>query len=316
MRRMLGRPLDRRVAGIQDRVESLHADTRDLRQELRGVTASLQAVQRRLDDDIYAMLRALVAEHSHNRRALFELRRSAEYETAFTTEQPLVSITLTTQQPRAELLCERALPSVLSQDYSPLEVVVVSDDGATRTREAVERVGDERIRYFELTNQIGYPDRWSRFLSGGMLARNYAHTQARGKWILDVDDDDALRAGGARALLDLARTRRAELTYGIMERHAPDGTAKQLGAFPPGPSDPDWRENGLPYEPWDGAASGGALFHAGLAGIFGREYISGVLRVPGDYFRLERMVRAGVRFAMLDQVVYDYYPALLWDELR
>jgi hypothetical protein len=33
---------------------------------------------------------------------------------------------------------------------------------------------------------------------------------------------------------------------------------------------------------------------------------------PGDYFRLERMVRAGVRFGMLDEIVYDYYPSSLW----
>ena len=34
--------------------------------------------------------------------------------------------------------------------------------------------------------------------------------------------------------------------------------------------------------------------------------------VPGDWFRGERMVRAGVRLGLVDWVTYDYYPSSLW----
>ena len=50
-----------------------------------------------------------------------------------------------------------------------------------------------------------------------------------------------------------------------------------------------------------------------LTGIFAREWVASVLQIPGDCFLLERMLRAGVRFAMVDQIVYDYYPSSLWD---
>jgi hypothetical protein len=34
--------------------------------------------------------------------------------------------------------------------------------------------------------------------------------------------------------------------------------------------------------------------------------------LPGDWFRGERMVRAGVRIGFVDWVTYDYYPSSLW----
>ena len=127
----------------------------------------------------------------------------------------------------------------------------------------------------------------------------------------DLDDDDALRPHAVEGMLAMARDRRLEVVYGLKERYDPDGDTEVIGAFPPAPLEPDWRERGLPFQPWDGAASSGAVVHAGLR-FFAREHVAADLARPGDFFRLERMVRAGVRFGMLDQVVYDYYPSRLW----
>jgi len=33
---------------------------------------------------------------------------------------------------------------------------------------------------------------------------------------------------------------------------------------------------------------------------------------PGDWDRTRRMIRAGVSFRMVDEVVMDYYPGKLW----
>ena len=76
----------------------------------------------------------------------------------------------------------------------------------------------------------------------------------------------------------------------------------------------DWREQGLLWQPWQGSASTGALTHAGLR-IFAREHVAAELGIPGDFFLLERMVRAGVRLGMLERVIYDYFPSKLWEEL-
>lgn len=39
-----------------------------------------------------------------------------------------------------------------------------------------------------------------------------------------------------------------------------------------------------------------------------------LFEIPHDGGLLERMLRIGVRFAMLNDVVWDYYPSLLWTD--
>ena len=97
-----------------------------------------------------------------------------------------------------------------------------------------------------------------------------------------------------------------------MERHDVNGETEPLGRFPPAPQEPNWRQLGLPHQPWDGTAACGSLVHAGLR-IFAREHVAAEVPAAGDFFRVERMVRAGVRFGMLPEVVYDHFPSLLWD---
>ena len=55
----------------------------------------------------------------------------------------------------------------------------------------------------------------------------------------------------------------------------------------------------------------GALAHAGLR-FFEREHVAADLGWSGDWFRLQRMLRAGVRIGHLEQVTCDYYPSFLW----
>jgi hypothetical protein len=47
--------------------------------------------------------------------------------------------------------------------------------------------------------------------------------------------------------------------------------------------------------------------------FFERELVAAHLEIPGDIYMLERMLRVGVRFAMLDEVVLDYFPSGLWE---
>jgi hypothetical protein len=55
----------------------------------------------------------------------------------------------------------------------------------------------------------------------------------------------------------------------------------------------------------------GAVVHAHLR-FFDREHVASAFGVPGDWFRGERMVRAGVRIGFVDWVTYEYYPSSLW----
>jgi hypothetical protein len=47
--------------------------------------------------------------------------------------------------------------------------------------------------------------------------------------------------------------------------------------------------------------------------FFERELVATHVELPGDGYMLERMLRVGVRFAMLDAIVLDYFPSALWD---
>jgi hypothetical protein len=97
-------------------------------------------------------------------------------------------------------------------------------------------------------------------------------------------------------LLDIARERRAEVAYGGFEQHRPEGMSTLHLRFPPD---------------HDCFAWPAALVHGGLR-FFERELIASDLELPGDAYMLVRMLRAGVRFAMLDEILLDYFPSSLW----
>jgi Glycosyl transferase family 2 len=301
----------RRPAPAEDRIARLEARLEDLVALVQEERAALTGLGTVLTEELRPLLVALARDDAGNRRALDAARAADAYELPYTDPDPLVTISIATRQERLELLLERALPSALSQTHANLEVVVVGDAAGEETRAAVEGVGDERVRFGDLTQRFVHPDGHRHWMTGAIMPRNEARRLARGRWVCDLDDDDALRPPAVERLLALAREERLEVAYGVKERHDPDGTTTAIGTFPPAPLDDDWRERGLPFQPWDGGASCGALVHSGLR-FFAREHVAADLGRPGDFFLLERMVRAGVRFGMLDEVVYDYYPSLLW----
>jgi hypothetical protein len=77
-------------------------------------------------------------------------------------------------------------------------------------------------------------------------------------------------------------------------QHADDGSTGEIHAVLP---------QRLPLK--------GAIVHAHLR-FFEREHVASALAEPGDWFRGERLLRAGVRIELLDRVTYDYYPSTLW----
>lgn len=323
VRARLANALDRRFSRLESQIDALQRALQEERESLRvereisteaerARQRSIDALDQTINGELRGMIRAMASEEARNRRALFELREQPGYQLAFTETKPLVSICVTTRGERRELLTQRALPSALEQSYENIEVVVVGDAVGAETQAAVEGLRDERVRFFDLTHRVVHPDPHRQWLTGACMPNNEAHRQARGHWIADLDDDDALRPDAVEALLDLAQSRNLEVAYGVLEQHDPLGESSMLGAFPPGPIDSDWQDKGLPWQPWQGSASSGAVFHAGLR-IFAREHVAAELGIPGDFFRLERMVRAGVRFGMLERVTYDYYPSTLWD---
>lgn len=74
---------------------------------------------------------------------------------------------------------ERAAISVLNQTVKDLEVIIVDDCSDDNTREVVEQISDERIKYVRLDQR-----------SGACVARNRGVQEARGAYIAFQDSDD------------------------------------------------------------------------------------------------------------------------------
>jgi glycosyltransferase involved in cell wall biosynthesis len=76
-------------------------------------------------------------------------------------------------------LVEKAVRSVLKQDFEALEVIVVVDGEDRETVEVLGRFREERLRVLDLAVGVG-----------GAEARNIGVRAARGEWVAFLDDDD------------------------------------------------------------------------------------------------------------------------------
>jgi hypothetical protein len=287
--------LDWRFTAALDRLDAIAGRLDTLTTRLDALDARVTAIGERVDSELSPALRALVTEEAGNRRRLHAARDAPGYAAAFEDAEPLVSVVIPTYE-RSRLLVERAIPSALAQTHGRLEVVVVADGPNEPIRAAVEGLGDPRVRFAATTHRVVHADADSHWLVGSALPRNLGTQLARGAWVADLDDDDALRPDAIERLLAVARRNRAEVVYGRLEVHLPSADTYRIGEFPPTFGQFGWQ---------------GSIAHAGLR-FFERELFAAAYGMPGDFFRAERMMRSGVRFAHLPEITCDYYPGREW----
>ncbi len=277
------------------------AELSQLRTEVRGLHEETARLGARLDTGLGALdpertrriLQALHDAEEEHRRRVAELRETPAYAAAYDEADPLVSVIIPTYR-NVTALRDRALPSVLAQSHANLEVVVVGDAAPPETAEAIAALGDDRVRYFNLPVRGSYPDDpHERWLVSGSVPFNEALRRVTGRWIAPFADDDALRPGTVERMLDHVRGNRLEGAYGVLHCVPPHGEPFLIGQYPP-------REGGLGLQ--------GALFHAGLR-FFEQRLSDALFDLPNDWAMLRRMLRAGVRFGFLDEVVCDYFPS-------
>lgn len=269
-------------------IEAIHGDLGRVHREIEETTTRVRAIE------TDARRAAGIARHDferepENRRLLHELRRSEEYELAFSEEEPLVSFLVPTYD-SYETLRDVALPSILGQTYSNLEVIVVGDAAPPETAAAIAQLGDSRVRYSNRTHRGPYPeDPSKRWYVIGTPPLNEALAQARGHWIAVLGDDDAVRPTHTERLLEAARANRYEHCYGLQLVDFAEGEPITLGKFPP--------ELGQ----WGLQA---AIYHSGLRFIES-ELADAIYEEPNDWSICRRMLRAGVRTGMIDEIVVD-----------
>jgi glycosyltransferase involved in cell wall biosynthesis len=257
--------------------------------EFRRAFAELREGQAQL----LRAVEALQDRESENRSRLRALRASNEYERAFTETDPLVSVPIPTWT-NYRALAEIAVPSVLAQTHENLEVVVVGDAAPPETKRALDSLGDARIRYVNLPLRGPYPaDAMRRWYVAGVPAINEASQLARGSWIAPLNDDDAFTPDHVEVLLAAARSRRSEVAYGRFTMSFTGRAPFDAGTFPPALGEFAWQA---------------AIHHAGLR-FFEMELGDAWFDRPGDWSLCRRMLLAGARFTMIDDVVAHLYPA-------
>jgi glycosyltransferase involved in cell wall biosynthesis len=90
---------------------------------------------------------------------------------------PIVSVILPTYN-RASLL-PQAIESVLRQEFTDLELIVIDDGSIDQTPEIISKIEDTRLHYIALKQN-----------RGETFARNQGIQQARGELIAQIDADD------------------------------------------------------------------------------------------------------------------------------
>jgi hypothetical protein len=280
--------LHRGQEDVQASVDRIHGDLGRIHQELEEVTGRVRTIE---TDAARAagIARHVYDEEPANRRRLNALRASGDYELGFTEPEPLVSFLVPTYT-SYETLRDVALPSILEQTYSNIEVIVVGDSAPPETEQAIAEIGDPRVRYINRPLRGPYPeDAARRWYVIGTPPYNEALANAKGRWIAGLGDDDAVRPTHVESLLSSARENRLEHCYGLQEVHFGEGDPLVLGEFPP------------VLGKWGLQA---AIFHAGLR-FFELELSDAIYEEPNDWSLCRRMLRAGVRFGMVDEVVVD-----------
>jgi hypothetical protein len=291
--RILGRRITNRLVRpyleeLNSRLDALAAQMQDQ----RVLNARLDALEAEVGEEhrrTREVLRHVYEEAPANRRRLYELRRSPDYELAFTEAEPLVSFVIPTHS-RPDTLRDLALPSILNQSYENLEVIVVGDGAVEETADAIAELNDDRVRYHPRNVRGPYPeDPAERWLVIGSPPFNEGVSVARGRWIAPMADDDAIRPDHTEALVEAAQEHRYELCYGRELFLFPDGETMEIGEFPP-------RAGQIGLQ--------ATIYHSGLRFIES-ETIDALYGETNDWSLCRRMLAAGVRFGMVDRILVD-----------
>jgi hypothetical protein len=234
------------------RQESLSAQLKLLETQVGGFRDFLRFEQYRIEAALFA------AEGLAPLRDEFlKARSTAEYQTVFDKQNPLVSVCVTTMN-RADLLIERALASLAAQSYRNLQVIVVGDHCTDDTAERIAQLDDNRISFVNLAKRGPYPrpgvDRWR---VAGTHPGNRALELVEGDFVTHLDEDDTFEPQRIEILLQKIREVRADLVFHRFYWQQPDGA---------------WVEAGNGYFERAQTGTGMVLYHRYLA------------RVPWDVF--------------------------------
>ena len=124
----------------------------------------------------------------------------------------MISVIIPTYNRAGTIL--RSVNSVLNQTYKDLELLIIDDGSTDNTKELLEQINDDRIRYIYLGAN-----------SGASNARNAGVSYALGEWIAFQDSDDAWKPEKLEKQMQLALEHpEYNLIYSSFINHVFDGS--------------------------------------------------------------------------------------------
>lgn len=127
-----------------------------------------------------------------------------------------------------EKYVEKCIDSVLSQDFTDYEVLVVDDRGKDNSISLVEKMAQthpngDKIRIFHHEKNLG---------TGGV--RNTSIDEAKGEYIFFMDGDDYLAPNAIRLLYEAMIANNADIVMGNHQKVYSDGRIESTSNFKPG----------------------------------------------------------------------------------
>lgn len=208
-------------------------------------------------------------------------------------QPPLISVIIATYN-RGEILCNRTIPSILSQSYPYFEIIVIGDCVIDNTVELISKIDDERVIFKNLSKRTKYPtDPIDRWMVAGATPRNIGLQLAKGNWIYTISDDDILLPDCFEKMInycnanpDVESVSANFVSYveGEETIFRASDIEKRLGFFMTGI--PSWMyKSNLKFFRWNGES-------------WRKKW-----NRPSDYDLQHRMKNAGVKMGYLDEVV-------------
>lgn len=137
----------------------------------------------------------------------------------------MTKVTIAIAVYNVEKYVEKCIDSVLNQDFSDYEVLVVDDRGKDNSIGLIEKMAQthpkgDKIRIFHHEKNLG---------TGAV--RNTSIDEARGEYIFFMDGDDYLAPNAIRLLYEAMIANNADIVMGNHQRVFPDGSIESTSNF-------------------------------------------------------------------------------------
>lgn len=223
--------------------------------------------------------------------ALAAERLSPAYRQRRENPSPLVSICIATYN-RGELVCDRAIASLLEQTHRNIEVIVIGDHCTDDTEARVAAIRDSRLRFVNLPERGNYPEEpHRRWCVAGTTPVNVALSMAEGDFITHLDDDDRHVPDRIEKLLTFVRSEALELAY------HPFTCENQNGS---------WTVNGADRFEL-GRITSSSIFYDRFFARIPWDIDAHLLDEPGDWNRLRKFAYLGARIGRHPEPLLEHF---------